>query len=518
MGDIVTFSPNTGANIPLFIGRGSRLEHPDILPIFWGSYWAVGAGSVTTASVMSALTSMVTGPYFDGLKQYGYLGPPRLRPPQVDSTPLSITLPGLAPGVDQSAAIVSATYNYISNLLDNDAIDDVDDNHDLIVLVLLDPSIPVPSAMDSAGNVTATNGANSRIEKFEFLDDNTRFEWAWINTSRPIDQITRTISHELAEAITDPFNNGWHQSFPAPGPNGGQIGDVCEQSWGIINGVSLATYWSKDDRACIIPTPGRRRVSLPQPSVQQVPHDGPTREGYVDLGWPLCARGMFSYFERTYTSEIDIQARLEGYESPVVTWTVNGKPIPILNSTIDVAAGWEAEPPPSRLSPVPVKPSTAHIGAFNSGPTATSLKFYIGPDDGSVVLDVDVAVVESFDTASVGGHNSTLRRASRVVGVKNQEIVWGEDYRKARNNCDRLSHLSAGPGVVIGPPRPGDPPDIAEIVANAIRDHSARQGDNLVHAAALLGRNHPELAEAIQSLADRVSAQHGANAGHPQGA
>ena len=201
MGDLVTFAPNTGVN-PTFAGRGSKIEHPDLFPIFWGSYWP-GNGELTVSKIMDALNSIVSGPYLQGLRQYGFVGPAQVRPPRVDSSPCNIPLPAAAPNVDQANAIANAVHAYIENLLDDDDIDNVDDNHDLIVLVFLDPNIPTPSVTDAFGNVISVRGANSSVDDFEFLDDNTRFEWAWIGSAdRKLATVTRFLAHELVESIT----------------------------------------------------------------------------------------------------------------------------------------------------------------------------------------------------------------------------------------------------------------------------------------------------------------------------
>jgi hypothetical protein len=140
MSDTITFRPNTGAN-PTFTGRGSRILHPDILPIFRGSCWPVGC-TVTSNDIMKALYLLTGGPYLQGLTQYGYIGPAQVRNAIIDTTPLNIPLPAPAPGVNQTKVINTAVEAYVKSLVDNDGIGNVDDNHDLIVLVFLDPGIP----------------------------------------------------------------------------------------------------------------------------------------------------------------------------------------------------------------------------------------------------------------------------------------------------------------------------------------------------------------------------------------
>ncbi len=126
MSDTITFKPNTDTN-PIFIGRGSKIEHPDILPIFRGSCWPIDC-AVTSNDIMKALYLLVGGPYLQGLSQYGYVGPAQVRNAIIDNTPFKFLNPF---GFNQTEAITDAVKDYIESLVDNDSIDNVDDNHDL---------------------------------------------------------------------------------------------------------------------------------------------------------------------------------------------------------------------------------------------------------------------------------------------------------------------------------------------------------------------------------------------------
>jgi hypothetical protein len=61
-----------------------------------------------------------------------------------------------------------------------------------------------------------------------------------------------TFSHELVEALTDPEGNGI-QVNPTNPTNWNEICDVCATP-GIVNGVTVQSYWSQQDQACVIPT------------------------------------------------------------------------------------------------------------------------------------------------------------------------------------------------------------------------------------------------------------------------
>ena len=502
MSDTITFKPNIGTN-PTFTGRGSKIEHPDILPIFRGSCWPVGC-NVTSNDIMKALYLLVGGPYLQGLSQYGYVGPAQVRNAVIDNTPLIIPLPTPAPGVSQTKVIDNAVSAYIGSLVDNDSIDNVDDNHELIVMVFLDPSIPSPINTDSAGKQSGPSGANTPIEIFEFLDDNIRFQYAWITTSsNNLANITQTLSHELVESITDPFNSGWVQTSPPPAPGSEpQIGDVCNQP-ASINGVWVSAYWSVADNACIVPTSGTRKLSLSQTLDKHEPFDGPNRQGYVNFPI-ICGGGRyFDYFERTYHNVLTIHAKFDGYETPIVDYTINGQEVSLMSGTVEVDAVWDVPRSNPYFPDFNFKPKTARLATWKPSPMSTELKIDVGPHEGNTSLRIVVTASESFDNPNAGG-GSTKRTAILDIDLKNQEVIWGSGHDSAVKNCDHLEHLADGPNVVFGPPRPGDPSEMIDIIIRAVRDQSSGRAENLMNAAQLVKTSRPELAKALVSLARRA--------------
>jgi hypothetical protein len=503
MSDTITFAPNTGT-IPTFVGRGSKIEHPDILPIFRGSCWPIGC-PVTSNDIMKALYLLAGGPYLQGLSQYGYVGPAQVRNAIIDNTPLAIPLPPPAPGISQTTVITNAVASYIESLVDNDGIDNVDDNHDLIVMVFLDPSIPKAVDTDSAGNQTTVSGANKKMEIFEFLDDNIRFQWAWIATSaNNLADITETLSHELVEAISDPFNSGWVQTSPTP-PAGleAQIADVCNPP-AFVNGVWVSSYWSNADNACIVPTSGTRKLSLSQILDKHEPHDGKTQQGYVDFPI-ICGGGRyFDYVERTYRNVLTVHAKFDGYESPVVGYTINGQAVSFMIGTVEVDADWDVPRSNPIFPDLYLKPPKARLRTWLPSTMSTELTIDVGPNAGNTSLRVVVTVSESFDDPNAGG-GSTKRTAFLDVDLMNQEIIWGSGHDSAVKNCERMEHLADGPNVVFGPPRPEDPFEMVDMVVRAVRDHSSSRAENLMNAAQLVNSSRPEVAQALISLAQRVS-------------
>jgi hypothetical protein len=80
-----------------------------------------------------------------------------------------------------------------------------------------------------------------------------------------LDGSTVTISHEMAETVTDPdsldLSRGWYDdSNPVEGPFTGEIGDLCEGQDAVVAGYPVSTLWSNFRNGCftqgIAPTGG----------------------------------------------------------------------------------------------------------------------------------------------------------------------------------------------------------------------------------------------------------------------
>jgi hypothetical protein len=508
-----TVSLGSTVSAPQFQGFGSKIERPDLQVIFWGSYWP-GSGPINQNALMSAFTNIVNGPYLSGLTQYGYTGPVNVRPPLVDPVGIpTITVPlqTLAPGVQQSLDVYNAVLGYVERLVKIGAIPNVDDNHDLIVMVVLDPSIPFPQDETAGGQITPVFGSHGKLEIFEKLDDNTRFAVGWVGTQAGAlgqpDQTTKTFSHELVEAITDPFPfSGWVQTQPAPPAGGGEIADVCGVV-GRVDGVAVASYWSIFDQACIVPTE-RLWVFLTQEPQPPVPFDEPTQTVFHDFGAPLCASGEYEYHERTYKNNLTIRANLTGYSSPSFAWTLNGAPVPPGVSVQIVPASWvEVFPPASKGvkkagAPAPSgKPATAIVNCFVIS-AGTELRLTVGPNMGNTKFTVGVTVQESWDTGSPTGAINTAHVGSTDVDLINQEIIWGEKYQREQAQCRHNHGLKDTPYGSIGPINPGDRvPDLNPILG-ALLDRSPERAARLLEAANAVRSDNPGLAAKLAFMAN----------------
>ncbi len=65
---------------------------------------------------------------------------------------------------------------------------------------------------------------------------------------QPFASLTTVVSHEVCEAITDPFANGWYAA------SGYEIGDLCAvPTWQTktLNGYTVQKEWSNSSNGCV---------------------------------------------------------------------------------------------------------------------------------------------------------------------------------------------------------------------------------------------------------------------------
>jgi hypothetical protein len=105
-----------------------------------------------------------------------------------------------------------------------------------------------PGVVPTNNNI---NGAHSSASDYDFLQGTESLAFAWVRFGT-LDQITFTLSHELVEAMTDPYGNAV-QVNPRNSQSWNELGDVGASS-GRINGILVSSYFSAKAGACIIPT------------------------------------------------------------------------------------------------------------------------------------------------------------------------------------------------------------------------------------------------------------------------
>ena len=205
--------------------------------IFWGTDWKL-ATSPSAQEVTSAVNEILTGPFMLALNQYRSIGKGTLIGTiQVTSSDPADTFRW------------QSVEGFLSSLLgDGSVAGPAPSNQTLYVVIM------------PAGK---QNEDSSLWGEHSFLDgpkaagsaQAARIRYAWATNHGTLDSITLIFSHELAEACTDPEGDAF-QIVPSNPHQWNEISDSacgCEGDNTRINGVSVQTYWSVKDHACLAP-------------------------------------------------------------------------------------------------------------------------------------------------------------------------------------------------------------------------------------------------------------------------
>jgi hypothetical protein len=239
--------PSPGSGTTFTDNGGQKLDHIQVQLIFWGAAWKASPQPVPTAAeVDAAVDKIMQSTYMSALAQYGVGSGTRLA-----SLVVSTSNP---PNAFTDADVV----NFIIGLLNTDQLSEPDENSQILYCVVM------PVGASSAS--TSFIGEHSF---FSYMDeeDPSRFDnahFAWITNAGSLASLTTIFSHELVESCTDPEGTGILGVAGTCSQSGWcEIGDVCT-STGVVNGVTVQSYWSQADEACIIPrgSPWYRLVNL----------------------------------------------------------------------------------------------------------------------------------------------------------------------------------------------------------------------------------------------------------------
>jgi hypothetical protein len=226
---------------------GTKLNSPPVYLIFWGSDWQ-GVDSQLAADIQARAATLLSGPYLSGLTQYGSNGLAWLSQVRFDSS---------NPNQGFSDDQLKAVFN---NQIDNNNLPESDDTPFAPIYVVLTPP--------NVGNAGGAMGYHSTDTDYDFPFDFDHMAYAWVggfgsDYASQLDSYTGTLSHEVAEAITDSqIDLSWAQGITTVQPgfpsstNNTEIGDWEPDGNTYVyrvQGVLAQAYWSKNDHAFIVP-------------------------------------------------------------------------------------------------------------------------------------------------------------------------------------------------------------------------------------------------------------------------
>ena len=244
-------APTTGAGTaPQLTYRGGPvIANGKLFGVYWGSQWSTAqTQSVSRTAIDNFLGDLVKSAYMDLFAEYSVSGATIGR-----GSFLGSVVVGTDPATQIDDTDIQAL---IQQRLSDGSIPPWDGNTLYVVFL--------PSG------VTVTQGGSASCQTFcgyhnAIIDPNTNAPLAYYGvlpypdcagcmqtatggTLQPFDALTSVISHEVAEAITDPVpGSGWYDD------QNGEIGDICAWQLATVDGYTVQQEWSNQAGSCIGP-------------------------------------------------------------------------------------------------------------------------------------------------------------------------------------------------------------------------------------------------------------------------
>jgi hypothetical protein len=206
-------------------GRVGNVETVQL--IFWGSAWNLSTVNPSANTIGVAVQTILQGPYMSGLRQYGIKR-------CAFGEAVVVTDPSVRAIFDDSDI-----QDLVIRLIEDNLFRKQFDSPDLFFVFMPPGTFYRPGGARGAHSVAAAGDVGSA--------------WvAWIGTNTALSQITSTFCHELTEMCSDPEGDGWTVVGLSSPQN--EIGDICNLLDAPLAAVTVESYWSPFDNACLIPT------------------------------------------------------------------------------------------------------------------------------------------------------------------------------------------------------------------------------------------------------------------------
>lgn len=222
-----TKPPAGGASGKFVDHQGLVLSDVRLDLIYWGSAWssAHGAGPKPD-QITAAMRTMTSGPYLAGLAEYRDIGRGTVRGSTMVKTPEPAN--GFTP-------------DHVKRFLDAqlDAGTVAAPDAQTLYAVVLPPGV-------------ASKGAFGGMHTY-YIRNGRSVHYLWVTESRTLDSVTRILSHEVVESMTDPQGSGIVGVEGTCDQEGWcEIADICWES-AKVDGVLVASYWSNRTGRCVAP-------------------------------------------------------------------------------------------------------------------------------------------------------------------------------------------------------------------------------------------------------------------------
>jgi hypothetical protein len=225
----VEVSGGDGNVTALHDGGGPVLSNARIVLIYWGSEWGAITTNPSHADFTAAFSKILASPWGSKLTQYR----------------------GASVGAVE-AVDVNTSSDAAAHFTDPEIWNMINDR-------IAGGAVPEPStAVDRIYCVVMPTGHSSSDTPFvgqhQMASRNgVDVVWAWVTNDGTLtggNSAPKIFTHEVAEACTNPDVSS---GFTVTSDQGDEIGDVCNNTFSVVNGVAEEAYWSDIDKSCVLP-------------------------------------------------------------------------------------------------------------------------------------------------------------------------------------------------------------------------------------------------------------------------
>lgn len=232
---------------------------PSVILILWDNLFVNNSTAVST--VEQLVQDLITGPFMNGLAQYGVARGTLLNTVTLDTQ----TYP--APSAWDSSQIGTADFNqlkaWFADTHNSKLTAPPENENQLLYLIILPNTTQLTNGTSNGITDTSVGGWHYFGKTNAGSSDNDTY-WAVVKTigsslsagkeKEFVNGFSRLVGHELIEAFTDRDADGYFSQVQVSPTQsvGCEIGDICEAQPDLIyRGWNVEPYWSNWDSACI---------------------------------------------------------------------------------------------------------------------------------------------------------------------------------------------------------------------------------------------------------------------------
>jgi len=218
------------------------MPNPVVVPILWGHDYV--ANLATTKLIEKMINDLVTGPFMNGMAQYGVRRGSVATPVVIDDT----NPPATIVYRDTNDNLVDQITQKLIGWIDAKLIPPPPANNLNQMYLIIPPTETTPETFNNAGDPIGNGIQGWHNEGVTNPAGPPIFYWAIVKTNDCgpasagltfVNNFAQKVAHELAEQFVD-RNNTFKE-----------IGDPCLNSGDIYRGWQIQKYWSNWDNGCI---------------------------------------------------------------------------------------------------------------------------------------------------------------------------------------------------------------------------------------------------------------------------